>query len=120
MKAVVRTLSEANVFLRGLSDKFTGKPMSLEVKPFKQPRTLPQNAKAHAMMNELANHVGHSAEEIKQYLKAEYADKKTIQIGATIIDVPMGTSEMTAEQMSVFVEHIYEVGAMCDCKFNEY
>ena len=120
MKACVNTVNNALNFINRHRSMFdSGKPFTIEIKPFKQPRTLSQNAKIHAMFNELAEATGHTPNEIKEYIKSEFCPRKTIEIGGRIIDVPMGTSELSAAQMSNFVENIYQVGAMAGVVFQE-
>ena len=69
--------------------------------------------------NGLAEATGHTPNENKEYNKSEFCPRKTIEIGGRIIDVPMGTSELSAAQMSNFVENIYQVGAMAGVVFQE-
>ena len=120
MKACVNTINNALNFINRHRSMFdAGKPFTIEIKPFKQPRTLSQNSKIHAMMAEIAEVVGHSPADIKEYMKAEYAPRIAIEVGGRIIDIPLGTSDMSLEQLSDFIEHIYQVGAMAGVIFQE-
>ena len=115
MRAVCRSRNSA---LKVISDYIakTGigeqweKPQLVEIRPYKPPRNLEQNAKLHAMFRELANFTGYSESEIKDYFKSEYGPHKVIAIDV-VKDVPKGTSEYSKAEASEMIEHLYRVGA---------
>ena len=95
------------------------KPWTITIKRFHRPRTLDQNAKLHAMVAKLAEHVGHTPEEVKEYLKSECGWTKTIEIGGKIREIPQGTSEMNVEQLSHLIEELYRIGVEVGCDYRE-
>jgi len=121
MKAVVRSRNELLRWVDqvALEVEASQKPCTVTIKRFHRPRTLDQNSKLHAMIAELAEHVGHTPSEIKDYIKSECGWTKTIQIGAEMRDVPMGTSEMNVEQLSHLIEELYRIGAEVGCRYVE-
>ena len=123
MKAVVRNKFDLLKFVDSLTaklgDNLGDKPITIIAQPFKRLRTLPQNARFHAMCAERAEHCGYTPTEIKDYIKAEHGFRKTIEIGGVIKDIPMGTSEMNVEQLSFLIEELYRIGSEVGCVYQE-
>ena len=119
MRFVIRNRNQ----LIQAADKFAAvndqKPYTLTIEPLKRPRTTPQNAKFHAMIDELACHTGHSPAEIKDFVKTEFGHYKTIKIGEDFADVTISTADYTVEQMQAMIERLYQLGADCGCEFRE-
>lgn len=95
------------------------KPLEVIVKPFRAKRSLDQNAKMHVMIRELADHIGYSQTELKDYLKSEYGPTKTIQIGDKQRVIPMSTAEYNRAEAAEIIEILYMLGAECGYAFQE-
>lgn len=119
MRAVVSNQQQLSWFFDQIAEKLTGKPLQITVKPFKRDRTLPQSAKAHAMIRDIAAHAGYTESQMKEIAKALYAPMKTVKVGDREATVPMGTSEMNVEQMADFIESLYQLGAELGVQFDD-
>ena len=104
MKKVIRNYDDAERFIRRIN--FGAKPMLIECKLYRPPRTLSQNAKLHAMIGELANHIGYSASELKDWLKWEYGAKKFFRFGSHEKLIPKSTAEYTKLEMIDFIDQV--------------
>jgi len=96
-----------------------GMPQTIEIKPFKQPRTRGQNAIMHVLFSEIAEQSGYPPEDVKTLLKEKYSPRIPIEIGQEVAVVPMGTSQMNLDQGSEFIERIYQFGAENGCRFKD-
>ena len=86
-------------------------PQLVSIEPYKKPRTLPQNARFHAMVRALSQHTGHSERELKDWFKAEYGPTKRIQVGNQGKVIPLSTTQYNRKQMSELTEHVDRVCA---------
>jgi hypothetical protein len=129
MKAVIRTLEDLDDFCSkaAVSGVLTGKPMTITLEKFKRPRTNDQNAKLHVLFRELAEHTGHSPEEIKEFFKQEFGPKAAIKLkvpmthayASTRRMVPVSTTLYSVDQLNEMIERVYQVGAQAGCQFEE-
>lgn len=118
-KQVVRSERDLRAWVSRVAPEVEAsqKPWTVDIKRFHRPRTLDQNSKLHAMIAELAEHVGYTPAEVKDYLKAEHGFVKVIEINGKERTVPMGTSEMNVQQLSYLIEELYRVGAEVGCQY---
>ena len=123
MRAVVRNDRDLTHFVskvvRELGANLGDKPYTISIRRFHRPRTLDQNAKLHAMIRELALHCGYTESEMKEALKYKFGPMKMIQIGDDYKSIAKGTSEYTVQEMSDFVERLYQLAAEIGCVFQE-
>ncbi len=122
MKEVIRSHNDGYRFIDRACTKIGqhfDKPHLIEIKPYKPPRSLPQNAKLHSMIRDLAEHTGYSEAEMKDVIKAEFMPVKAVEIGQRILDIPLSTTELTRELMSELIEHVYQLGAEANCVFKD-
>lgn len=122
MRAVIRNGSDAFAFLTRLRNEYGeefDKPLTISVRPFQSFRNLDQNAKCHAMIRELAEWTGYAEREMKEILKAKVGPMKIVNVGMGDIYHPKGTSEYTIQEMSDFIERLYQLGAEIGCVFSE-
>ena len=56
---------------------------------------------------------------MKAILVDEYAPRHSVKLGEKVIDAPLGTSDMNVEQMSEFIEHLYQLGADLELTFSD-
>ena len=123
MKAVIHNYDNAADFFRRLISKYGRdfeRPMLIEVKPYQARRSLEQNSKLHAMISELAAHIGYSASELKEFLKLEYGPTKLFEYGDHQTMIAKSTAEYTKQEMIAFIDQIYMVAAEAGYKFKEY
>lgn len=122
MRAVIRSRNDFYRFVDEVSNQLGEqyeKPYTVTVKRFHRPRTNDQNAKAHAMIRELALHCGYTEAAMKDVLKTEFGPIQVFQVGTRIVDAPKGTSDYTVEELSAFIEQLYQIGAEINCAFTE-
>lgn len=119
MRAVIRTSEDIHRFANQIRDKLTGKPYQIDIRPFKRSRTLPQNAKLHAMIHDLALHCGYVDSQMKDIVKQEYGTVKVVEIGGRVIEVAKPTSEYNVDELSMMIEHLFQLGAEINCGFTE-
>ena len=117
MKAVVRTNEDLLKFINTVSDRLDGRPWTISLKKFHRPRTLPANAKFHAMNRELALHCGYTESRMKIILKSEFGPIESKQVGPRIVDTPKETAEYTVTEMQAMIEQLYQLGAEVGCVF---
>ena len=117
MKAVVRTNEDLLKFINTVSDRLDGRPWTISLKKFHRPRTLPANAKFHAMNRELALHLGYSESQMKSVIKSEFGPIESTMIGPRIVDMPKETAEYTVTEMQAMIEQLYQLGAEVGCVF---
>ena len=96
-----------------------GRPLQLEVKPFKRNRTLSQNAKIHSMIRDLSMHTGYTESEMKEIVKSAYGPTKCDVIGGEEVAYTKPTSQYDVEEMASFVERLYQLGAELDVTWSE-
>ena len=114
MKAVIRTPEGLMRFVRKVAKSDilrTGKPYTVSLARFYRPKTLEQNAKYHAMIADIAVHIGYSNSEVKDYVKAEFGPVDTITIAGKTKSIPKSVSKYTVQEMSAAIETLYRVGA---------
>lgn len=116
MRAVVRSDRDLVNFITKVTDKLghdlNGKPYTINIRRFYRPRTLDQNSKFHAMIHDIAEHIGYERpDDIKDYVKSEFGWKKTVKIGNNIADIPMSTTEYNIEQFGFMIDRLYQLGA---------
>lgn len=122
MKIVIRSRDEG---LQAINDFYSlhgtdlTEPKLLEVKRYKPPRSLSQNAKLHVMVNELANHVGYSPSELKEWVKREYGVYQEITILGSTTNIPLSTTSYTKQQMAELIGHIERIGAELGFQFSD-
>ena len=86
------------------------------VEPYRPPATGKQQAKVHAMIAELADHLGYSAESLKDVLKQEYGPKETLNI-TNPVTVPKSMAVYSRQESADMIEHIYRIAAECEYRF---
>ena len=122
MKIVIRNRDEG---LQAINDFYSlqgtdlTEPKLLEVKRYRPPRSLPQNAKLHVMIGELADHTGYSPSELKEWLKLEYGIYQKITISGKSANIPLSTASYTKQQMAELIGHIERIGAELGFQFSE-
>lgn len=114
--AVVRSEQDLQKFVSQvvskLGDNLSDKPWTVSIRRFYRIRTLNQNAKFHAMIHDIAEHIGYERpDDIKDYVKSEFGWKKTVKIGSNIADIPMSTTEYNIEQFGFMIDRLYQLGA---------
>ncbi len=122
MKSVIRNHNSGYRFIDKACNEIGQifeKPYLIEIKPYKPPRTLPQNARFHAMINELAKEIGYSASDLKDWLKLEYGPKKYFVFQGIEKDIPMSTADYNKVQMIDMIGHLERIGAEIGFVFSD-
>ncbi len=92
-----------------------GDKVTVEIKSRRKPRTLPQNAYLHMMLQMIADETGNSLDAVKMTLKAMYAKKPLLdKEGEPICDVESGemaymvqdTRDMSTIEALEFTENV--------------
>ena len=94
-------------------------PLMVTIAKFRHPKTHTQNAKLHAMIDELAMHIGYTSGELKAYLKEELGPHRIVKVGNDECRVPLSVSEYSREQVSAMIEHLYRIAAEAGYGFEE-
>jgi len=116
MRSVVRTQDDLIAFIAKVTDKLGedlgGKPYTVSIRRFYRPRTTDQNSKFHAMIHDIATHVGYERpDDVKDFVKSEYGWKRAVKIGHIVTDIPMSTTEYTVDQFGHMIDRLYQLGA---------
>lgn len=82
------------------------KPKLVTIEDYKPPRSLSQNARLHCMIRALADATGYSESELKDFVKAEYGEKRRVQVGDVDKLVPLSTTEYNRSQMMALIEQV--------------
>ena len=122
MKQVVRNRNDALRFIDrvclDLGQTFDA-PYLMSFALYRPPRSHPQNAKCHAMIRELAQAIGYSDTELKEWFKLEFGPKKRLTINGVDKVIPLSTLDYNRSQMSEFIGQIERVAAEIDFRFRE-
>ncbi|MGI9293454.1 MAG: recombination protein NinB [Pseudomonadales bacterium] len=106
--------------LEKLGQDLGGKPYTISIKRFFRPRTLDQNAKFHAMISDIAQHIGYERPEyIKDYVKDAYGYRKTVVIDGKPRSIPMSTADYNVDQFTNIIDRLYQLGAELGVEFQD-
>lgn len=119
MKFIIRTEEDFSNILVPLRDHLNGKPYQVTIRPFKRDRTLAQNAKVYSMLRLIGTHTGYTEKQMHDIACAMFAPMQTVEVGHRVEDLPKGTSDMNVEEMSDFIENLYQLGAELGVTFEE-
>ncbi len=120
MRVIVRDEGALRAAIPGFVSKMVpGKPYEVWIRPFKRRRSLDQNAKMHAMIRELAKHIGYSETELKDYLKSAYGPHETRNLFGSDTVVPKSTSNYTVDEAGEMIEILYMHGAEVGCVYQD-
>ena len=78
-----------------------GKTHEVSIRPPR--RSNPQNDYFHSLVRDIASSTGHTAEEVKHFIKAEYLGYDTIVIKGVPIARPRETSGLTESEMTELI-----------------
>ena len=120
MKQVVRDRNSALRFVDRFCSEFgpNWEPQTIEIKRFKPQRSLPQNAKLHAMIRELALEIGYSEDDLKDYFKSCFGPKKIVRLMDEERLIPMSTTEYNRVEMADMIGHVERIGAELGFRFS--
>lgn len=118
MRFVVRNTQQIAHALEQFQAKMIpDRPYEVWMKPFRQRRSLDQNAKMHVMIRELAKHLGYSESELKDALKSEYGEKAVMHVGGREMTVPKSTTDYDVKEAGEMIEIIQMIAAETGCVF---
>ena len=117
---IIRTDSSQAACIKDISNLDFTKPHEVIIKPYKHVRSVEQNNLLHSWVREIANETGHTVEEIKDHICAEFLGTKDY-VG--LDDKPRSrlitTSELNVEEMSALIERVAELGALVGARLPE-
>ena len=123
MKTVVRNNLQLDDFCkevcRKIGNDFNGKPYSVDIRPFKQPKTSQQNKLFHALIGELAEHTGYSASDMKAIIKDTYGLVDTVEVGPQVLNKPRSIADYNIDQISFLIDRVFQLGAEVNCVFQQ-
>jgi hypothetical protein len=96
-----------------------GTPARVSIGPTRPRRSLAQNALLHALIGQLATHLGYTPDELKDVLKELYGRKRAVDIAGERILVPVSTAYYTKAELSDMIEHVHRLAAEYDCQLEE-
>ena len=95
-------------------------PYEVIVRPYKSSRSVEQNNLLHSWIREIANETGHTVEEIKDHICAEFLGTKDyVGLDGKPRSRLMTTSELNVEEMSALIERVTELGALIGAQLPE-
>ena len=106
--------------IKDISDLEFDKPHEVIIKPYKHVRSVEQNNLLHSWVREIANETGHTVEEIKDHICAEFLGTKDyVGLDGKPKNRLMTTSELNVEEMSALIERVTELGALVGARLPE-
>ena len=97
-----------------------GVPYEVIVRPYKSSRSVEQNNLLHSWIREIANETGHTVEEIKDHICAEFLGTKDyVGLDGEHKSRVVATSELSVEEMSALIERVTELGALIGAQLPE-
>ena len=95
-------------------------PYEVIVRPYKSSRSVEQNNLLHSWIREIGNETGHTVEEIKDHICAEFLGTKDyVGLDGKPRSRLMTTSELNVEEMSALIERVTELGALIGAQLPE-
>ena len=106
--------------IRDISNLEYDKPHEVIIKPYKHVRSVEQNNLLHSWIREIANETGHTVEEIKDHICAEFLGTKDyVGLDGGRRTRVIATSELNVEEMSALIERVTELGALVGARLPE-
>ena len=95
-------------------------PYEVIVRPYKSSRSVEQNNLLHSWIREIGNETGHTVEEIKDHICAEFLGTKDyVGLDGEHKSRVIATSELSVEEMSALIERVTELGALVGARLPE-
>ena len=106
--------------LKDISNLEYDSPHEVIIKPYKHVRSVEQNNLLHSWVREIANETGHTVEEIKDHICAEFLGTKDyVGLDGKPRSRLMTTSELNVDEMSALIERVTELGALVGARLPE-
>jgi len=98
-----------------------GIPYEVVIRPYKYSRSVEQNNLLHSWIREIANNeTGHTVEEIKDHICAEFLGTKDyVGLDHEPRSRVITTSELSVDEMSALIERVTELGAIVGARLPE-
>jgi len=97
-----------------------GIPYEVVIRPYKYSRSVEQNNLLHSWIREIANETGHTVEEIKDHICAEFLGTKDyVGLDHEPRSRVITTSELSVDEMSALIERVTELGAIVGARLPE-
>lgn len=81
-------------------------PLCVEIKPFKENRSLDQNAAYHAVIQDIARHTGHSHDEIHEIVKFKFLPALEVELPDGEYRVSRSTTRLNRGEMSDLIDQV--------------
>ena len=82
------------------------KPWQITVEPFRKKRTLEQSALYHKWVGIVADHTGHSHDEIHEWTKAQFLAPKVVEVNGRQVEY-RSTTKLHTKEMSDMMTAFY-------------
>lgn len=78
----------------------------ISVGPYREKRTLPQNDRFHKLIALMASETGEDPKRLKEWVKAEFGQMVSVEVGGRAHSVPAPSREYEVAQMSEVMERL--------------
>lgn len=93
--------------IRAYVGRFDGREVRVNFSPPKRSRSTAQNRFYWSVpVGMIAQHTGHTPEEVHEFLKAQFLPRQFITIGQREVSVPKSSTDLDTVSFEVYLEHI--------------
>jgi hypothetical protein len=84
------------------------KPLAVWIGPYRQIRSLEQNALYWKLIGRICDATGHSKDTLHHFFKKRAFGVRVEQVGAEIVEVVTSSAKATKGDFSELIEHVYQ------------
>jgi len=84
----------------------TGRDIYIEVGEYRRSRSAEQNARYWAIIGAIADHTGHSKDEIHEYCKQRFLPPRVIEIDGQQVMVPTSTTTLSTAEFAAYMDQV--------------
>lgn len=81
------------------------RPWVVTVAPYRKRRTLDQNALYWKIVGAIADHTGHSNDEIHEFLKAQFLRPRVLVVAGNIVEY-RSTTQLSTAEMTTLIDQV--------------
>lgn len=119
-RAIVRNPLELRRAFEAWAPHLDGQPCLVTIGPQRPRRSLAQNSLLHALLAQLASHLGYTPDELKDVVKELYGRKRMVEIGGRRVMVPVSTAHYTKAELSDMIVLVEKLAAEYGCPLEEH
>ena len=93
-------------------------PLCVEIKPYREPRNLEQNAAYWAAIHDVAQHVGYAPDDIHEIVKMKFLAPKEVELPDGSYRIVKSTTRLTKREMSDLIDQLHAWGASLGVEFS--